>query len=89
MEKENDMSYKIYGEISYRTFDGSGESGNEDFEIITDEKPETYEDVAELVADNVEYVGEYCIPVMQLDGEFGDFEVEWYSVEEELQEELV
>ena len=83
------MSYKIYGEISYRTFDQSGDSGNEDFEITSNENPQTWEDVEELVADNLEYVGEYGVPISQLDGEFGDFEVEWFSVEEELQEELV
>ena len=53
-----------------------------DFEVLSDEIPKSYEDVEELIIDNVEYVGKYDIPVMQLDGEFGDFEVEWYDVEQ-------
>jgi hypothetical protein len=80
--------YKVYGELHYRTKDQCNLSETVDFEVITDGHPDTYEDVEELIIDNVEYVGEWDIPVMQLDGEFGDFEVEWFVVEE-FKKELV
>jgi len=80
--------YKVYGELHYRTFDQCNLSETIDFEVITNEKIDTDDECWDLVADNIEFVGEYDIPVMQLDGEFGEFDIEWFVVEE-YQEELV